>query len=91
VSVTIKEAATIAVSAVREFFEDQSISNVMFEEVDKDTAGNWLITVGFDRKATRINPVLGGALGNFSPFERKFKVAKVNAQGELLSVKDRLL
>lgn len=90
-SVTIKEAASIAVSSVREFFEDQSISNVMFEEVDKDSGGNWLITVGFDRKSARFNPVLGGALGNFSPFERKFKVAKINAQGELLSVKDRLM
>lgn len=89
--VTIKEAARIAVDAVQDLFDDQVISNVRFEEVDKNSTGDWLITVGFDRKVDKKSTVLGGALGQFMPTERKYKVARIDSAGDVQSVKDRLL
>lgn len=90
-SLSIREASRSAVGAVTELFDEQSISNVMFEEVDKDAAGNWLITVGFDRKLEKSSVGLGGMLGEAFRTERKYKVVKVDDSGEVLSVKDRLL
>lgn len=90
-SVSIREASRIAVDVVEELFNDQSISNVMFEEVEKDDAGHWLITVGFDRKVENRSSVLGGAVGRIAKTERKYKVAKINSDGDLISLRDRLL
>lgn len=90
-SVSIREASRIAVDVVEELFDDQSISNVMFEEVEKDDAGHWLITVGFDRRVEGRSSLLGGAVGSFPKTERKYKVAKINGNGDLVSLRDRLL
>jgi hypothetical protein len=90
-SVSIRDASLTAVSAVEELFEGQSLSNVLFEEVDKDATGNWLITVGFDRRVDRPGMRLGQAIADARATERKYKVVKIDPDGELLSVKDRLL
>jgi hypothetical protein len=90
-SVSIRDASLTAVSAVEELFEGQSLSNVLFEEVDKDGTGNWLITVGFDRRIDRPGMRLGQAIADARSTERKYKVVKIDPDGELLSVKDRLL
>lgn len=90
-SMTIKQAAQLAVDAVQQLFDSQSIYNVMFEEVDKDAAGNWLITVGFDRKIEKRSIGLGSTVLQNNQIERKYKVAKVDGNGEVVSVKDRLL
>ena len=90
-AVSVKEASRIAIEVVEDLFEDQSISNVLFEEVEKDPVGNWLITVGFDRKLENRFPLLGGSIGNVPRTERKYKVAKINGEGDLESLRDRLL
>jgi hypothetical protein len=90
-SIGIKEASKIAVSAIADLFGEQSLSNVMFEEVDKDDRDNWLITVGFDRRTEKNNVMFGGVLAGAFPTERKYKVVSINGGGEVISVKDRML
>lgn len=90
-SVSIRDASLTAVSAIEALFDGQGIANVLFEEVDNDDAGNWLITVGFDRRIERPTIRLGEALAGRYTTERKYKVVKIDTEGELKSVKDRLL
>ncbi|PHN61968.1 hypothetical protein [Pseudomonas viridiflava] len=88
--ISIRDASRCAIEAVEELFDDQSISNVRFEEVER-MGVDWLITVGFDRQVENPNYNFGGIVGLQPRTERKYKVAKINHEGDLVSIKDRLL
>ncbi|QQX60897.1 MULTISPECIES: hypothetical protein [Pseudomonas] len=89
-AIGIKEAARVAVSVVADLFDDQAISNVKFEEINR-RGFNWLVTVGFDRVIERNHQILGGALSSMFPTERTYKVVEVDSDGDLISVTDRML
>ena len=89
----IKEAVQIAIDNVVELFSEQKLSSVLLEEVARDSEGNFLITVGFERAAPkRAGNALAGGIGALLSTQRAYKVAFIDKEtGELISVKDRLL
>ena len=87
----VKEAAQIAKAYVAELFAGEEIMNLGLEEAEFDRISNtWKITVGFSRSWDQKN-VLSAALGEGRP-ARSYKVMRINnANGDVESLKDRLL
>ncbi|MEZ6063184.1 MAG: hypothetical protein R3C19_22795 [Planctomycetaceae bacterium] len=48
-SVNIRQAAEAAAAFLADVYKDQQFSNILLEEVERDTNDNWRITLGFDR------------------------------------------
>lgn len=94
-ALTVKEAVKIAIENVTDLFEEQNISAIRLEEVDRNDKHQFLITVGFDRPSTtRGGHALSAGLGlaGLMAKDRAFKVVCVDQiDGDVLSVKDRIL
>ena len=87
----INQAVRAATESVKSLFHDQGVYNVMLEEIERDEFGGYKVTIGFDRK---VPSAAIGALGGIAGLigrGRAFKVVKFDANGEVVSVKDRLL
>ncbi|EJZ22136.1 hypothetical protein NE852_23505 [Rhizobium sp. Pop5] len=85
----VKEAVRIAKAYASDIFAEDGMSNFGLEEVDYDAdAGEWLITVGFSRPWSSSRNALSALTGEASQ-KRLYRVVRMNADGEVLSVKRR--
>ena len=84
--IDVKQAAQSASNFMAVLYSDNTISNVMLEEVELSEDGRyWLITLSFPAPPNSINSILGGG-------GRQYKIFKVNTDtGEVLSMKIREL
>lgn len=90
--ITLKQAVKAAVSEISELFESQMISGILLEEVDRPEDDGFLITIGFDRPTGRNGfGVPGSALSSMLQKERVYKIVRLTANGDILSIKDRML
>ncbi|MGM0576753.1 MAG: hypothetical protein ACQEXJ_13570 [Myxococcota bacterium] len=85
----IKEAVNRAVEHLEHLYADEAafVGNVLLEEVEPSHTGDWLVTLGFDRRrrSTRVSEAL-----RQSPTTRAYKVFTVDAEtGEVKSMKIR--
>jgi len=82
----VKEATQIALSYFEDLYGEDTFSNVLLEEVERDEEDGtsyWYITIGFTEKKP------GGPMGPLVP-NRRYKRFKVDADtGEVLSMKIR--
>lgn len=81
-----KEAVQAAKDHVLDLFEGEGVTAIGLEEIEVE-GSYWKITIGFARPWDKsISTVLGGQGG------RSYKVVRVsNKDGQILSVKDRVL
>ncbi len=84
--IDVKEATQIALDYFQDLYRDQSFSNVLLEEVERDENDDtqyWLITIGFTERREE------GPLGDLGR-SRRYKRFKIDAEtGEVLSMKIR--
>ena len=87
----VKEAAHAAKEYLLDLLSEEQITNVGIEEVEfENGVQDWKITIGFSRPWDQKNAVLT-ALGDQSP-ARSYKVVRISDNdGQVKSVKDRLL
>ncbi len=92
-SIKIKEAVQMAVNNIIELFSVQDISNVLLEEVARDSNENYLITVGFERPTiNRGGAALGAGIAALMATQRAYKVVCIDKEsGDALWIKDRML
>ncbi|CAD5204134.1 hypothetical protein [Pseudomonas sp. FEN] len=92
-SIKIKEAVQIAIDNVIELFSVQDISNVLLEEVARDSNENYLITVGFERpNLNKGRAALGAGIAALMATQRAYKVVCIDKEsGDALWIKDRML
>lgn len=77
------QAIKTATEAVKDIYQDEEISNIELEEIEA-TPSDWILTVGFDRKAPLA--ILGGVMVP----RRTLKRVVVNREtGEFKSMKIR--
>ncbi len=88
----VKEAAKIAKAYIADLFDDELISNVGLEEIERETSNPhfWSVTVGFSRPwDTR--GLASTTLGQ-TGLRRSYKMLRINdATGAVHSVRDRVL
>lgn len=86
-----KEAIAMAVSEVKDLFGDQSITNVQFEEMDRNGQDEYLVTVGFNRQLESNAPysILGAGINPRT--ERVYKVVRIHEAFGVQAVKDRFI
>jgi len=92
-SIRIKEAVQIAVENIVEFFSAQNISNVLLEEIARDTDKNYLITVSFERPTFNSSgAALAAGIAKLMAAQRTYKVVCIDREtGEAVWIKDRML
>ncbi len=85
-----KEAVQTAKACVVDLFADEGMADVRLEEIEEgegDMADSWMVTIGFLRPDQDSIPTLLGK----QP-ERSYKIVRIrNADGHILSVRDRIL
>lgn len=88
----VKEAVLTAKSHITDIFEDEQITRVGLEEVEFDSvAGEWRVTIGFNRSWDANNP-LASAFTSQLYRNRSFKVVRIkDSSGEVSAIGDRLL
>lgn len=86
----VKDAVTYAKQHVLELFEDEKLTNVGLEEVEIDeTANEWIVTIGFSRPWDEPRNSLASLTSSAFP-RRAYKIVRIaNANGAVLSVKNR--
>ena len=86
----VTQAVEVAKRHLLLVFADEHLTDIGLEEVEPDKTGNnWNITIGFSRPWDHKN-ALTAALGD--PHRgRSYKVIHINARGEMVSIKDRIL
>ena len=85
-----KEASRRAKQYVSQVYIDETIADVGLEEVEFDEPANlWRVTIGFSRPWNTKNTV-AIALDR-GRFERSYKVVCIDDEGNVMSLKDRLL
>ncbi len=80
----MKETIRRAKLAIAEVFAEEEPADVRLEEVDRDDADRWRITISFLRKTGPADPrpaLLGGA--------RDYKVVTLEPDGSIHSIKSR--
>lgn len=92
--IDVKEAITAAFNALREFYHDNSFSNLALEEVElSDDEKYWYITLGYDvpnpnRTDSPVELTVGG--GSSKKYIRNFKIFKIDAgTGKVKSMRIR--
>lgn len=87
----VKEAAQTSRDYIADLFSDEGISDVLLEEVViDDRSGDWRITIGFERPREHKSGTLGERM-NLRRSERVYKVVRMNQDGRVKSVTDRVL
>ena len=85
----VKEVARLAKAYVADLFAEEGIGNVGLEEIELKSNGFWEVTIGFSR------PWDHGGLATISlgqkGLRRSYKVLRINHNGNVASVKDRIL
>lgn len=85
----VKEAAATAFGYVQDLFSGEDISDLGLEEVERDSETNaWLITVGFSRPWDYVRAGALTVLQTQRPV-RSYKVLTIDAEGNVVSLKDR--
>lgn len=84
--IDVKQAAQSASDFITGLYSNETISDVMLEEVELSEDGKyWLITLSFPAPSSSVHPILGIK-------GRRYKIFKVDtATGEVLSMKIREL
>ncbi len=91
-SINVRQAAEAAAAFFADVYKDQQFSNLLLEEVERDTNGNWLITLGFDRPdRTGTSSLEHPSISLLRPRStREYKVFCIDRQtGEVQSMKMR--
>ncbi len=89
-----KEAIAAAKKYVIDIYADEQVTNLGLEEIEHiQSAGHWIITLGFSRPwntpRTRAQEVLEN-LGAVSPLKRSYKVLTLTDDGTVLSMRNRV-
>ena len=86
----VTEAAQTAKKHLAVVFSGEQISDVCLEEVEfDDSSRNWNITIGFNRPKPAQNPLIAALE---SPSVRRcYKVVRIRENGDMVSIKDRIL
>ncbi|PKF73184.1 hypothetical protein CW360_01610 [Pseudomonas fluvialis] len=91
--VDLKGAVAVAIDAISDLFGSQGITNVLLEEIEPSGAGQWKVTIGFDRPADASDSPavsLSQGLMALARRGRKYKVVLVDREtGEVDAVRDR--
>jgi len=92
-AISMNEAVQRAISTVKELLANDQIRNVALEEIEKERveSRDWLITVGYDTpKAVqkRLSP-MSALLLHEPETERKYKIMRINSDGQFVSMKIR--
>lgn len=84
--IDVKQAAQSASNFIAGLYSNETISDVMLEEVElSEDEMYWLITLSFPSPSSSSHPIFGGG-------GRRYKIFKVDADtGEVLSMKIREL
>ena len=82
----VREAVRTAKRFITEYFDDEKITEVGLEEI-KHEGGYLLITIGFLRPWDRSSNYLTSELTK----QRSYKVVRVDEDGKVQSLMDRLL
>ncbi len=84
--IDVKQAAQLASNFIVGLYSDETISDVLLEEVElSEDSKYWLITLSFPAPASSVNAILGIR-------GRRYKIFKVDTEtGEVLSMKIREL
>lgn len=87
--IDVKEATQVALSYFEDLYGEDSFSNVLLEEVERDEEDGtpyWLITIGFTQKKREHHP-----FGNLNlTSSRRYKRFKIDAEtGEVVAMKIR--
>jgi len=92
-SIKIKEAVKMAINNIVELFSVQDISNVLLEEVARDSNENYLITVGLERPTLNGGgAALAAGIAALMATQRVYKVVCIDKEsGDALWIKDRML
>ena len=84
--IDVKEATQTALEYFQDIYSDQSFSNVLLEEVEReqdDDTSYWFITIGFTEQRD-------GPFGGHLNVSRRYKRFKIDAEtGEVLAMKIR--
>ncbi len=87
----VKEAAQMSREYIADLFGDEGITDVRLEEVViDDRSGDWRITIGFERPREYKSGTLGERM-SLQRRERSYKVVRMNQDGRIKSVTDRVL
>jgi hypothetical protein len=93
--ISMNEAVRRAISTVKELLANDQIRNVALEEIEKESSASrdWLITVGYDTPRAvqkRLSPMSALLLNGPEPeTERKYKIMRINPDGQFVSMKIR--
>jgi hypothetical protein len=85
----VREAVGVALKYVNELFGEEGAVNIGLEEVQQDTTGKWLVTVGFSRPWDFSKGALAVFGGAGATVARSYKVVALDYTGEVMSVKNR--
>ena len=86
----VKEAVRTAKKYIAELFTDETIADVGLEEVEfNNMSNNWEVTIGFSRPWDQENP-LAASIGN-QPSTRSYKLVRIDDDGHVISLTDRVL
>ena len=89
--IDVKEATQVALEYFQDLYSDQTFSNVLLEEVERDEEDDttyWFITIGFtDEKMAKKDRTL---MSKPAVSSRRYKRFKINAEtGEVVAMKIR--
>jgi hypothetical protein len=80
----VKQAVELAKTHVADLFAKEGVRNLGLEEAEYDDGSSqWKITVGFSRPWDEPNAFV------LAPLRRTYKVVTIDAEGKVLSVKNR--
>jgi hypothetical protein len=86
----VREAVTQAKTHIALLFHDEGIRNVGLEEVCRDGAATWRITIGFSRPWDEVGGMFKAIQGEPSQWNRTYKVVAIDdASKEVISVTSR--
>ena len=91
----VKEAIKAGKSYLQDIYDGEPLSYLEVEEIERDAQlSHWVLTFGFSRPwstpRTRAQEVLE-SIGATTGLRRSFKVVTLTDDGEVLSMKDRVL
>jgi hypothetical protein len=93
--ISMNEAVRQAISTVKELLANDQIRNVALEEIEKERgeSRDWLITVGYDtpKAVQKRQTAMPSLFLHEAPpeTERKYKIMRINRDGQFVSMKIR--